>query len=50
MDRYIWLFPIIFHDMEEVIGFGDWLKSFDYYKMYFHIELRRSKNSGVWRE
>ena len=28
MDRYIWLFPIIFifHDMEEVIGFGIWLK------------------------
>lgn len=28
MDRYIWLFPIIFilHDMEEVIGFGGWLK------------------------
>lgn len=28
MDKYIWLFPLIFifHDMEEVIGFGDWLK------------------------
>lgn len=28
MDRYIWLFPLIFifHDMEEVIGFGGWLK------------------------
>lgn len=26
---YVWLFPIIFifHDMEEVIGFGIWLKS-----------------------
>ncbi|MBD5112097.1 MAG: HXXEE domain-containing protein [Ruminococcaceae bacterium] len=28
MENYIWLFPIIFifHDMEEVIGFGLWLK------------------------
>jgi len=28
MEKYIWLFPILFivHDMEEVIGFGDWLK------------------------
>lgn len=27
--EYVWLFPIIFifHDMEEVIGFGIWLKS-----------------------
>lgn len=28
MERYVWLFPIIFifHDMEEIIGFGIWLK------------------------
>lgn len=28
MEKYIWLFPIIFifHDMEEIIGFGLWLK------------------------
>lgn len=28
MDKYIWLFPIIFifHDMEEIIGYGLWLK------------------------
>lgn len=27
MEKYIWLFPIvfIFHDMEEIIGFGLWL-------------------------
>lgn len=27
MERYIWLFPILFivHDMEEIIGFGIWL-------------------------
>ena len=29
MEKYIWLFPIIFifHDMEEIIGFGIWLKN-----------------------
>lgn len=29
LKEYIWLFPIIFifHDMEEIIGFGIWLKS-----------------------
>lgn len=29
MEKYVWLFPIIFifHDMEEVIGFGIWLKA-----------------------
>lgn len=29
MDKYIWLFPLIFifHDMEEIIGFGIWLKN-----------------------
>lgn len=29
MREYVWLFPVIFifHDMEEVIGFGIWLKS-----------------------
>lgn len=29
MEKYVWLFPIIFifHDMEEVIGFGLWLKN-----------------------
>ncbi|EGT5471297.1 HXXEE domain-containing protein [Clostridioides difficile] len=28
MEKYIWLFPLlfIFHDMEEIIGFGIWLK------------------------
>ena len=28
MERYVWLFPIlfIFHDMEEIIGLGIWLK------------------------
>lgn len=28
MEKYIWLFPIIFivHDMEEIIGFGIWLQ------------------------
>jgi hypothetical protein len=28
MDKYIWLFPVlfIFHDMEEIIGFGIWIK------------------------
>ncbi len=28
MEKYVWLFPIIFivHDMEEIIGFGIWLK------------------------
>lgn len=28
MEKYIWLFPVIFifHDMEEIIGFGIWLK------------------------
>lgn len=28
MDKYIWLFPLIFifHDIEEIIGFGIWLK------------------------
>ncbi|CCL83221.1 TPA: HXXEE domain-containing protein [Clostridioides difficile] len=28
MGKYIWLFPLlfIFHDMEEIIGFGIWLK------------------------
>lgn len=28
MEKYIWLFPLlfIFHDMEEIIGFGMWLK------------------------
>lgn len=28
METYIWLFPLlfIFHDMEEIIGFGIWLK------------------------
>ena len=28
MEKYIWLFPslFIFHDMEEIIGFGIWLK------------------------
>lgn len=28
MKEYVWLFPIIFifHDMEEIIGFGIWLK------------------------
>ena len=28
MGKYIWLFPwlFIFHDMEEIIGFGIWLK------------------------
>lgn len=27
MEKYIWLFPLlfIFHDMEEIIGFGIWL-------------------------
>lgn len=27
-EKYVWLFPIIFifHDMEEIIGFGLWLK------------------------
>lgn len=29
MEKYVWLFPIIFifHDMEEIIGFGIWLKN-----------------------
>lgn len=29
MKEYVWLFPIIFifHDMEEIIGFGIWLKN-----------------------
>ncbi|UWD47554.1 HXXEE domain-containing protein [Clostridioides difficile] len=28
MEKYIWLFPLlfIFHDMEEIVGFGIWLK------------------------
>lgn len=28
MERYVWLFPVlfIFHDMEEIIGLGIWLK------------------------
>lgn len=28
MSKYVWLFPLIFifHDMEEIIGFGIWLK------------------------
>lgn len=28
MEKYIWLFPVlfIFHDMEEIIGFGIWSK------------------------
>lgn len=28
MERYVWLFPIlfIFHDMEEIVGLGIWLK------------------------
>lgn len=28
MERYVWLFPLlfIFHDMEEIIGFGIWYK------------------------
>ncbi len=28
LDKFVWLFPIlfIFHDMEEIIGFGIWLK------------------------
>ncbi len=28
MEKYVWLFPIlfIFHDMEEIIGFGIWIK------------------------
>ncbi|EGT4600973.1 HXXEE domain-containing protein [Clostridioides difficile] len=28
MEKYIWLFPLlfIFHDMEEIIGFGIWIK------------------------
>lgn len=28
LEKYVWIFPIIFifHDMEEVIGFGIWLK------------------------
>ncbi|MDC9625191.1 HXXEE domain-containing protein [Clostridioides difficile] len=28
MEKYIWLFPLlfIFHDMEEITGFGIWLK------------------------
>lgn len=28
MEKYIWLFPILFlfHDMEEIIGFGIWIK------------------------
>lgn len=28
MKEYVWLFPIIFifHDMEEIVGFGIWLK------------------------
>lgn len=28
MDKFVWLFPVlfIFHDMEEIIGFGIWLK------------------------
>ena len=27
LNDYVWLFPIIFHDMEEIIGFGIWLKN-----------------------
>lgn len=29
MNEYVWLFPVIFmfHDMEEIIGFGIWLKN-----------------------
>lgn len=29
MEKYIWLFPIlfIFHDMEEIIGYGTWLRN-----------------------
>lgn len=29
LEKYVWLFPIIFifHDMEEIIGFGIWLKT-----------------------
>ncbi|MBR3281713.1 MAG: HXXEE domain-containing protein, partial [Ruminococcus sp.] len=28
MDKYVWLFPVIFiiHDMEEIIGIGIWLR------------------------
>lgn len=28
MEKYVWLFPLlfIFHDMEEIIGFGIWYK------------------------
>ena len=28
MEKYVWLFPLIFifHDMEEIIGFGIWFK------------------------
>lgn len=29
MEKYLWLFPIlfIFHDMEEIIGYGTWLRN-----------------------
>lgn len=32
MERYVWLFPLIFifHDMEEIIGFGIWLEKNKY--------------------
>lgn len=28
MEKYVWIFPVlfIFHDMEEIIGYGIWLK------------------------
>lgn len=29
MEKYVWLFPLIFifHDMEEIVGYGIWLKN-----------------------
>lgn len=43
MEQYVWLFPLlfIFHDMEEIIGFGIWLQK--------NKEMLAKKYPFVWK-
>ncbi|MGN0386744.1 MAG: HXXEE domain-containing protein [Lachnospiraceae bacterium] len=43
MENYVWLFPIlfIFHDMEEIIGFGIWREK--------NRKLLKEKYPNIWK-